>query len=449
MASPPKDQHYSNQEQPRKRSKVSRRELDTLNDNNSNRAHRDLPKCPVCEYRIDPKYWAEHYQYELNRLSEPSSEAYANPVNKNHGKRGAAVAARRQLEGSSSKGKKKTSVHQETLEKIQKNRHKRKDRLKQIIDSNSYDPATATASTSSSTADDSHHVALMLQQEENDADVQTCFICQQRLFGDLEDINRHIDHCLSNPTAAAMETSDHQEEEEETEEEEEEAYVDDDEDYVNTNTPAQQASPASWEEYEWAGQVRVRASAMMEGGYGGAGFATASKVEVVDEDDEDLDVEDDDAAQFGESQYTERDIVVNMDDNNENDSALREMVSGGSVRTPTSEGDQQRQEFEATVSVSGWDQHLKKESHYTTSSSSKNQSSLVIDSLKARIHELESASKSSNCLICLENYKTPLTSIVCWHVHCEQCWLHTLGTKKLCPQCQKITTPADLRRIYL
>lgn len=112
---------------------------------------------------------------------------------------------------------------------------------------------------------------------------------------------------------------------------------------------------------------------------------------------------------------------------------------------------QQRQDFEATVSVSGWDQHLnKKENYYTNSSSStKNQSSLIIDSLKARIHELESASKSSNCLICLENYKTPLTSIVCWHVHCEQCWLHTLGTKKLCPQCQKITTPADLRRIYL
>ncbi|CAO0802995.1 unnamed protein product [Mucor circinelloides] len=435
MASPSKDQHYSSQEQPRKRSKVSRRELDTLNDNNSNRAHRDLPKCPVCEYRIDPKYWAEHYQYELNRLSEPSSEAYANPMNKNHGKRGAAVAARRQLEG---KGKKKASVHQEILDKIQKSRLKRKDRLKQIIDSNSCDTATTAAT------DDSHHVALMLQQEENDADVQTCFICQQRLFGDLEDINLHIDNCLSNPAPTAMEESDHPVEEEEDEEEE---YVDDD-DAANTNTPAQQASPTSWEEYEWAGQVRVRASAMMEGGYGGAGFATASKVEV-DDDDEDLDVEDDDAAQFGETQYTERDIVVNMDENNENDSALREMVSGGSVRTPTSESDQQRQEFEATVSVSGWDQHLKKESHYTNKSPSKNQSSLVIDSLKARIHELESASKSSNCLICLENYKTPLTSIVCWHVHCEQCWLHTLGTKKLCPQCQKITTPADLRRIYL
>lgn len=227
-------------------------------------------------------------------------------------------------------------MHQEALEKIQKNRHKRKDRLKQIIDSNSYDTAT---SLSPSTADDSHHVALMLQQEENDADVQTCFICQQRLFGDLEDINRHIDHCLSNPAPTTMEESDHpieEEEEDDQEEEEEEAYVDEDEEdnHVNTNTSTPQAS---WEEYEWAGQVRVRASAMMEGGYGGAGFATASKVEV-DEDDEDLDVEDDDAAQFGETQYTERDIVVNMDDNNENDSALREMVSGGSVRTPTSEG---------------------------------------------------------------------------------------------------------------
>ncbi|KAI8636761.1 hypothetical protein BD408DRAFT_425614 [Parasitella parasitica] len=425
MASPSKNQHHSLEERPRKRSKVSRREMDMLNgSSSSNRA----PKCPVCEYRIDPAYWTEHYQYELNRLAEPSSEAYSNPTNKNHGKRGAAVAARRQLEG---KGKKKASVHEETLAKIQKNRSKRKERLRQIVDSSSLE---ATAS------DDSHHVALMLQQQENGAaDVQTCFICQQRLYGDLEDINLHIDNCLSHPASNSVEESE-QEDMGETEE--------------NENTESRQSSQTTttWEEYEWAGQVRVRASAMMEGGYGGAGFATTSKIEVDDDDDQDLDVEDDDAAQFGATQYTERDIVVNMDENNENDSALREMVSGGSVRTPTLESDQEQgQDFEATVSVSGWDQHLKKESHYThsTSSPSKKQSSLVIDSLKARIHELESASKSSNCLICLENYKTPLTSIVCWHVHCEQCWLHTLGTKKLCPQCQKITTPADLRRIYL
>ncbi|KAM7328508.1 hypothetical protein ACRRTK_012600 [Alexandromys fortis] len=41
------------------------------------------------------------------------------------------------------------------------------------------------------------------------------------------------------------------------------------------------------------------------------------------------------------------------------------------------------------------------------------------------------------------------TSIQCWHVHCEECWLWTLGAKKLCPQCNTITVPGDLRRIYL
>lgn len=32
---------------------------------------------------------------------------------------------------------------------------------------------------------------------------------------------------------------------------------------------AEALSAAEWEEYEWAGQRRVRATAMLEGGYGG------------------------------------------------------------------------------------------------------------------------------------------------------------------------------------
>jgi hypothetical protein len=43
----------------------------------------------------------------------------------------------------------------------------------------------------------------------------------------------------------------------------------------------------------------------------------------------------------------------------------------------------------------------------------------------------------------------PLASINCWHVHCEECWLKTLSVKKLCPQCNVITSPSDLRKIYL
>jgi hypothetical protein len=242
------------------------------------------------------------------------------------GKRGAAVVARRQLEG---KGKKKhASVHEETLERIQKNRSKRADRLKHINN-----PGGGHHHTLPDSTDDSQVALQVMMQEEGGADIQTCFICNEQLYGDLEAVNLHIDNCLSNPNASNTQ-------EEEQEEEEADMDYSDNDDQPNTASPTAAASQSSgWEEYEWAGQRRVRATAMMEGGYGGAGFATTSKAEVDEENEEDLDVEDDDAAQFGQSQYTERDIVVNIDDDTEDASALREMVSGGaSTRTSTSDG---------------------------------------------------------------------------------------------------------------
>ncbi|XP_041091591.1 E3 ubiquitin-protein ligase Rnf220-like [Polyodon spathula] len=53
------------------------------------------------------------------------------------------------------------------------------------------------------------------------------------------------------------------------------------------------------------------------------------------------------------------------------------------------------------------------------------------------------------CHVCLGSYSVPVASIQCWHIHCEDCWLRSLGLKKLCPQCSTITSPADLRRVYL
>ncbi|KAI1236768.1 hypothetical protein IHE44_0015022 [Lamprotornis superbus] len=76
----------------------------------------------------------------------------------------------------------------------------------------------------------------------------------------------------------------------------------------------------------------------------------------------------------------------------------------------------------------------------------------TFEALKARVRELErqlSRGDRYKCLICMDSYTMPLTSIQCWHVHCEECWLRTLGAKKLCPQCNTITSPGDLRRIYL
>ncbi|XP_038640605.1 E3 ubiquitin-protein ligase Rnf220-like [Scyliorhinus canicula] len=72
--------------------------------------------------------------------------------------------------------------------------------------------------------------------------------------------------------------------------------------------------------------------------------------------------------------------------------------------------------------------------------------------LKARISELTHKllrRETYKCHVCMGSYSVPLASIHCWHIHCEECWLRALGSKKLCPQCNTVTSPGDLRRIYL
>ncbi|XP_068128253.1 E3 ubiquitin-protein ligase RNF220-like [Hyperolius riggenbachi] len=74
----------------------------------------------------------------------------------------------------------------------------------------------------------------------------------------------------------------------------------------------------------------------------------------------------------------------------------------------------------------------------------------TLESLRDKIQELtEKLRNTHTCHICLDAYSLPVTSIQCWHIHCEACWLRALGTKKLCPQCNTITSPSDLRRVYL
>lgn len=53
------------------------------------------------------------------------------------------------------------------------------------------------------------------------------------------------------------------------------------------------------------------------------------------------------------------------------------------------------------------------------------------------------------CSVCLETPTEPTVSIVCWHVLCAPCWPVTIGNKRLCPQCNSITQPSDLRRIFV
>ncbi|XP_058251250.1 E3 ubiquitin-protein ligase RNF220a isoform X8 [Hemibagrus wyckioides] len=222
-----------------------------------------------------------------------------------------------------------------------------------------------------------------------------------------------------------------------------------------------------FEEYEWCGQKRIRATSLLEGGFRGTGFAMCSTKESHDSD-ADLDVDGDDTLEYGKAhRYTEADIIpCSGEDQGETKEreALRGAVLNGGMPsnriTPefskwasdempsTSNGESSKQEASSastsTVPRTCKNSEIEKITEDSTGT--------TLEALKARIRELEKQILRGDrykCLICMDSYTAPLTSIQCWHVHCEECWLRTLGNKKLCPQCNTITSPGDLRRVYL
>uniref|UniRef100_A0A3P9IM34 E3 ubiquitin-protein ligase RNF220 n=1 Tax=Oryzias latipes TaxID=8090 RepID=A0A3P9IM34_ORYLA len=172
--------------------------------------------------------------------------------------------------------------------------------------------------------------------------------------------------------------------------------------------------------------------------------------------DVDLDVDGDDTLEYGKVQYTETDVIpcsgesskesaVNSSRNVLPDSRVNtdfpKWSNDGSPSTSTAE---KPDSGAATLSKTCKNTNIETPSEDSTLT--------TLDALKARIRDLEkqlSKGDRFKCLICMDTYTTPLTSIQCWHVHCEECWLRTLGAKKLCPQCNTITSPGDLRRVFL
>ncbi|XP_068949254.1 E3 ubiquitin-protein ligase RNF220-like isoform X2 [Petaurus breviceps papuanus] len=215
-----------------------------------------------------------------------------------------------------------------------------------------------------------------------------------------------------------------------------------------------------FEEYEWCGQKRIRATTLLEGGFRGSGFIMCSGKENPDSD-ADLDVDGDDTLEYGKPQYTEADVIPCTGEEpgeaREREALRGAVLNGGTPSTritpefskwasdempSTSNGESSKQEIAMQKTCKNSDiEKITEDSAVTT-----------FEALKARVRELErqlSRGDRYKCLICMDSYTMPLTSIQCWHVHCEECWLRTLGAKKLCPQCNTITAPGDLRRIYL
>ncbi|XP_044287619.1 E3 ubiquitin-protein ligase RNF220 [Varanus komodoensis] len=219
-----------------------------------------------------------------------------------------------------------------------------------------------------------------------------------------------------------------------------------------------------FEEYEWCGQKRIRATTLLEGGFRGSGFVMCSGKENPDSD-ADLDVDGDDTLEYGKPQYTEADIIPCTGEE-PGEAKEREALRGAVLNFITQSSSlnyiyplDKMPLFPKPLSVPS---HLKI-GHILLYSLILDRTSMperitedsavtTFEALKARVRELErqlSRGDRYKCLICMDSYTMPLTSIQCWHVHCEECWLRTLGAKKLCPQCNTITSPGDLRRIYL
>lgn len=210
----------------------------------------------------------------------------------------------------------------------------------------------------------------------------------------------------------------------------------------------------SFSEYEWAGQTRIRASSLLLGGYGATGLGTTIQNSCPGDEDEDLNVDGDDAQIYGDSQYSELDVITLSAATTKEHSVnqyLRQLVAGEDMHTTSGEPDTRIETSlpQPATATSGnrSSSSPNNDHHHRLSHDSKDQ---IIASLKSRIHDIEQQRKNKSvCLICMDEFRVPVVSICCWHVHCEECWLHTLGARKLCPQCNMITSPADLRKIYL
>ena len=160
-----------------------------------------------------------------------------------------------------------------------------------------------------------------------------------------------------------------------------------------------------------------------------------------------LDIENDDIrgteAGLGPTQYTDADVLVPESEIGTKEDEERKMLTQILLGQDSLK---EKPNEDAANDSSSSDQ-------CTTSSLQDEESSTIAEIRNNRIKELKRENKllrqSSLCNICLTMYVTPVVSTVCWHVHCELCWLRALGAKKLCPQCKIIVQPKDLRRIYL
>ncbi|XP_022254524.1 E3 ubiquitin-protein ligase RNF220-like isoform X2 [Limulus polyphemus] len=347
--------------------------------------------CPVCGVTIRPAELLSHFEQEVEKLNK------INKILRRPTKEGTPQIRNSPSPGSS---RKKDSINAldsrwNTFQKVQCNRQ--------------------------------HRLGVRsCKTKKKLAEETLCPVCCERLTGNQEELNLHVERCL-------RKIENNGSEDETVDVEAEEAY----------------------EEYEWAGQMRVRATSFLKGGFAASGFQTRRHNS--EDDEQDLNVDSDDTATYGQPQYTEADVIPCSSDepteNREREELRRAMLIDAEGQQRIPEGSKWVCKNEHQLELEGNEQPALTNGEIESEKATITQDKLqTVTSLKSRIKELEKQNHHNDkmkCLICMEPYTQPVVSVCCWHVHCEECWLRTLGAKKLCPQCNMITSPNDLRRIYL
>ncbi|XP_066548791.1 E3 ubiquitin-protein ligase RNF220a isoform X8 [Amia ocellicauda] len=373
------------------------------------------PICPICQVLLRPGELQDHMEQEMDRLTQ--LHLSKNPAHKDSVTPGTpksillSVHIKREGESPTASPLSSEDIHHsdryQTFLRVRANRQTRLNA----------------------------RIGKMKRRKPEDG--QVCPLCSKPLAGTEEEMSRHVEQCLFKRDGACGTEDDSV-----------------DMDGENGNR---------FEEYEWCGQKRVRATSLLEGGFRGSGFVTCSSKENHDSD-ADLDVDGDDTLEYGKAQYTEADIIPCSGEEPgeaKEREALRGAVLNGGTPSNRITPEFSKWASDEMPSTSNGETGKQDASTATAQKTCKNsdiekitEDSTVttFEALKARIRELEkqlSRGDRYKCLICMDSYTMPLTSIQCWHVHCEECWLRTLGAKKLCPQCNTITSPGDLRRVYL
>ncbi|XP_048587892.1 E3 ubiquitin-protein ligase RNF220 isoform X2 [Nematostella vectensis] len=377
------------------------------------------PSCPICGLTIRAGEMQSHLAWEIERLGEDTRKT-------RRSQREAAAQARKMVHSQTVNKRIKQEGQQPNIPNDDTPASTRHQTYLRVCANRMARQGRSSAKSTRSRSAQSSPINPVVYHDNHDVGTSgvksaTCPVCESVIHGSGEELNAHVESCLRKRGEAS--------------------------DEVNGQT-------SSFEEYEWAGQTRIRATSLLEGGFKASGFQTGIKRKINEEDDADLNIDGDDSEEFGKPQYSESDVIPCSADEPGEDRA-RQALRGAVLSCENSPASRNTD----TPPRTRWSEDERENGHAeekTTEEKDKSDKDasdpgVVINSLKSKVKDLEkqSVTEKVKCLICMEPYTVPLVSISCWHVHCEECWLRTLGAKKLCPQCNMITSPNDLRKIYL